>query len=171
MVFFCIPFAIYTYTVGYLKLTQSKTSIKRLCNPMTVAILLGMIFGVIGVNLPDFIGQVVVSSSACAGPVSMLLTGVVLSSFAVRNLFCQLRDYIIIALRLILIPLSVFSVCKLSGLNDVMMPALFMTAMPTGLNTIVFAQNTGNPPEIGARLAFLFHFFSLATLPLWLSLV
>jgi hypothetical protein len=47
MIFFCIPFAIYTYTVGYLKLTQNKISIKRLINPMTVAIFLGIFFGLL----------------------------------------------------------------------------------------------------------------------------
>jgi predicted permease len=59
----------------------------------------------------------------------------------------------------------------LLGLNEVLQSALFVTAMPTGLNTIVFAQNTGNPSEIGARLAFLSHLFSCATIPLWLSLL
>lgn len=169
MIFFCIPFAVYTYTVGYLKLTQNKISIKKLFNPMTAAILFGILFGIFNINLPDFIQKGIASSSSCAGPISMLLTGVVLSSFKVRNLFGQLRDCIIIVLRLVLIPASVFFICKLLGLNEVLRSALFVTAMPTGLNTIVFAQSTGNPSEIGARLTFLSHLISCATIPLWLS--
>lgn len=171
MIFFCIPFAIYTYTVGYLKLTQNKISMKQLLNPMTIAIFLGIFFGVLGIGLPDFIQKVITSSSACSGPISMLLTGVVLASFRLRNLFGQVRDYIIIMFRLLLIPLTIFFICKLLGLNEVLQSALFVAAMPTGLNTIVFAQNTGNPPEIGARLAFLSHLFSCVTIPIWLSLI
>ncbi len=171
MIFFCIPFAIYTYTVGYLKLTQNKISIKRLLNPMTIAIFLGIFFGLLGIGLPAFVQNVITSSSACSGPISMLLTGVVLSSFKLRNLFGQVSDYIIITFRLVLIPSTVFFLCKLLGLNEVLRSALFVTAMPTGLNTIVFAQNTNNPSEIGARLAFLSHLFSCVTLPIWLSLI
>lgn len=171
MIFFCIPFAIYTYTVGYLKLTQNEISFKRLLTPMTIAILLGIFFGVLGIKLPEFIQKIITSSSSCAGPISMLLTGVVLSSFKLQSLFGQIRDYIIILFRLVLIPLTVFLFCRLFGFNEVLRSALFITAMPTGLNTIVFAQNTGNPSEIGARLAFLSHLFSCATLPIWLSLI
>lgn len=171
MVFFCIPFAIYTYTVGYLKLTQNKIHVKNLFNPMTIAILLGILFGVLNIGIPDFIKPIVLSSSSCAGPISMLLTGVVLSSFAVKKLFGELRDYVIIAFRLLAIPSIVFLVCKWLGFTDVLLPALFVTAMPTGLNTIVFAQSTNKPPEIGARLAFLSHLISCITIPLWLSLI
>lgn len=171
MIFFCIPFAIYTYTVGYLKLSQSKLTVKRILNPMTIAIVLGLLFGVLGIKLPNFIYEVITLSSSCAGPISMLLTGLVLSSFKLHNLFGKVRDYVIIAFRLVLIPLTVFLFCKLLGLNEVLQSALFVAAMPTGLNTIVFAQSTGNPTEIGARLAFLSHLFSCVTIPLWLSLV
>ncbi len=171
MIFFCIPFAIYTYTVGYLKLTQNNMNIKKLFNPMTVAILFGMLFGVLPVKLPDFIMKCIASSSSCAGPISMLLTGVVLSSFEVSRLFGRFRDYIIIAFRLVLIPAAVFFLCRLLGADDILRSALFVAAMPTGLNTIVFAQNTNNPPEIGAKLAFLSHAFSCVTIPLWLSLI
>jgi predicted permease len=171
MIFFCIPFAIYTYTVGYLKLTQKKVGIKQLVTPSTVAIFFGILFGVLNLKIPDVIQNVIASSSACTGPISMLLTGVVLSSFALKDLFGKARDYLIIAFRLVLIPATVFLVCTLLDLKAVLLPALFVTSMPTGLNTIVFAQSTGKPPEIGARLAFLSHLLSCATLPLWLSLI
>ena len=171
MIFFCIPFAIYTYTIGYLKLTENKICVKKLLNPMTFAILSGIFFGACVIELPYIIQKVTQLSSACSGPISMLLTGMVLSTFRVRDLLMHFRDYIIILFRLVLIPLSVFFICKLSDYNDVLRTALFVTAMPTGLNTIVFAQNTKNPPDIGARLAFLSHLFSCITIPIWLSAI
>lgn len=171
MIFFCIPFSIYTYTVGYLKLTNRKPSPKRLCNPMTIAIALGLSAGVLNIRLPQPITQVFSSAANCTGPISMLLVGLVLSSFDVKNLFSHKSDYLLIALRLVILPLLVFSVCKLLGLHNVLAPALFVCAMPTGLNTIVFTQGTDTSPEIGARLAFLSHIASCVTLPLWLSII
>ena len=87
---------------------------------MNTAILFGIFFGLLGIRLPGFIQEVIVMSSSCSGPISMLLTGVVLASFSLRDLFGQVRDYIIIALRLVLIPSAVFCICKLFGLNEVM---------------------------------------------------
>ena len=41
MITFCVPFAIYTYTVGYTMLTGERKVAKKLINPMTVAIIFG----------------------------------------------------------------------------------------------------------------------------------
>ena len=43
--FFALPFVFYTYTVGYMLLTGGKNFAKRLLNPITIAIVLGLIFG------------------------------------------------------------------------------------------------------------------------------
>ena len=49
--------------------------------------------------------------------------------------------------------------------------ALVNGAVPTGLNTIIFAKNAGQSPNMGARFAFISHLSSLLTLPFWLSLL
>lgn len=171
MLLFCIPFAMYTNTVGYMKLSGDRVSLRRLANPLTCAIALGIFFGLTGIRLPDFVGKIFSSASACTGPMSMLLTGFVLSGFSGKDFLGNAADYVLIALRLAGIPLVLFFLCKLLGMEAFLPPVILMAAMPTGLNTIIFAQNSGNCPNLGARLAFWSHLLSCVTLPFWLSLL
>lgn len=171
MLVFCIPFSLYTYTVGYIKLTGSGNPFKRLLNPMTGAMVVGIAFGLSGLQLPDFLTKAVSNAAACLSPASMLLTGMVLSTFALKDLLCNVQAYILVALRLVGVPALVYLLLKGLRLNDVLPYALMMTSMPTGLNTIIFAKNAGQSPNMGARFAFISHLSSLITLPFWLSLL
>ena len=176
LILFCIPFAIYTYTFGYAMLTGKETSIRRVINPMTVAILCGMAVGLTGLSIPTLLTQVLTSASACVGPLSMLLTGMTLSTFALRELVTGKTAYIFSALRLLILPLcvlGVWSLAELTGLipDSVLPSAVMMACMPCGLNTIVFPKLVGEDCKIGARLALLTHLFSCLTIPIWLSVI
>jgi predicted permease len=171
LILFCIPFAIYTYSFGYAMLTGQGNTLKKLVNPMTVAIALGIVCGLVGLNIPEIITSVLSASSACVAPLSMLLTGLTLSAFTVRSMLTNGKAYILAAIRLIVIPALVYGACRLLSLDSVIMPAVMMSCMPCGLNTIVFPKLVNEDCSIGARLAMISHLFSVATIPLWLSLV
>ena len=171
LILFCIPFAIYTYTFGYAMLTGNGNTLKKLLNPMTGAIILGIVFGLTGLELPNVLTSVLSSSSACVAPLSMLLVGITLSAFKIRALVCDVKAYILVAIRLLVIPATVFGLCKLFSLDFVLMPAVMMSCMPCGLNTIVFPKLINEDCLTGAKLAMLSHLFSVATIPLWLTLV
>lgn len=174
LILFCIPFAIYTYTFGYAMLTGKGRSWRRLINPMTVSILCGIVVGLSGLSVPAILTQVLSSASACVGPLSMLLTGMTLSTFALRELICDKRAYVFSALRLLILPACVLGFCLLIGVtgwipDSVLPSAVMMACMPCGLNTIVFPKLVGEDCRIGARLALLTHLFSCLTIPIWLS--
>jgi len=171
LILFCIPFAVYTNTYGYVKLSGGKGSIKKLFNPITISIFVGAAFGLLQIPIPNIVSQPISSAAACVGPLSMLLTGMTLSAMSPKNLVKDVKAYLFVALRLVGIPAVVFALCKLLGLNHTLPSALFMAAMPTGLNPIIFAKNGGQSPELGAKLAFLSHLASIITLPLWMALV
>ena len=63
-ILFAFPFAIYTYSFGYMLLTESSGSFKRLFNPITCGILLGALVGLIEIPIPDAALTVISSSSA-----------------------------------------------------------------------------------------------------------
>lgn len=169
--FFAVPFSLYTYTVGYAKLTGGEKDLRRLFNPVTVASFLGMAFGLTGWTLPQAVATAVSSSSACVGPISMLLSGLVLSSFSLKTLFGKPRVYVMTAIRLLGIPLLVVLLSFLPGLSVARPYMMLIAVLPAGLNPIVFAQAVGLSPESGARVAFLSHLFSCVTIPLWLLLI
>jgi predicted permease len=154
-------------------LTGGNNPIKKMINPVSFAILLGMLFGLFSIPVPAVLERIISYSSACTGPVSMLLTGLTLSLFSFRELLLDKKTYVISAMRLILIPLAVFGICKgLSHFIDVpasIYPsAVIMAAMPCGLNSVVFPKLIGEDCKPGARLAFITHLFSIVSLSIWL---
>ena len=168
---FAIPFIIYTYTAGFVLLTGGEKPLKRLLNPITFSIVLGVIVGVFGIPMPEVMSSVVSMGSACVGPLSMLLTGITLSTFAIKELINDKKVYIFSALRLVVIPALAYFVCKILGLTTALPMVLIITCMPCGLNTIVFPKLIGEDCKCGARLALITHIFSIITLPFWLSLI
>ena len=168
---FAIPFIFYTYTIGYAMLTGGKNPLKRLINPITFAIVLGLVFGLLGWRLPDMLETVVSTASACVGPLSMILTGITLSTFAFKDLLSNKTAYIFSALRLVVIPAVAYFICRGARLDWLAPMVLIITCMPCGLNTIVFPKLIGEDCKPGARLALITHVFSLITLPFWLSLL
>lgn len=171
MILFCMPFSLYTYTIGYMKLTCGKISLKRMLNPVTTASFAGMAVGLSGLVLPEMANDVISSASVCLGPVAMLLTGLTLSEYSVRRMLGEGKVYGMTAVRLVGLPLLVFVSFRLLGFDTYLAPALLMAAMPSGLNTIIFPKNIGKSPEPGAKLALITHAFSCITLPLWLLLL
>lgn len=168
---YCIPFTIYTNSMGYCMLSGRGTSLKRIFNPITCGIFLGMIFGLLEIKVPQVISSVISNSAACIGPMSMLLTGFALSQFSVKEIVSNKMAYFVVAMRLVGLPLIVFSLCRLLGLYEVIRSATMVACMPCGLNTIIIPKLVGEDYKTGARWAFLSHLFSIVTIPLWLSIV
>ena len=170
-IFFAIPFIFYTYTFGYAILTNAECNLKKLLNPITIAILLGAIVGVTGLNLPAPILSVISSASSCVGPLSMILTGIVLSTFELGKLFTNLNSYIFLGLKMVVVPAICFGACLLLGLKEISFMMLIITCMPCGLNPIVFSKLVDEDCKPGARLVVLSHLIAIISLPLWLSLI
>ena len=168
---FAIPFSFYTYTVGYSMLTGGKISFKKLLNPITASIVLGIAAGLSGLKIPEVVSSAVSSASACVGPLSMVLTGMALSAFTMRELLSDKVAYIFSAVRLVIIPGIVYLICRGARLDAVLPMMLIITSMPCGLNTIVFPKLIGEDCKPGARLALITHVISMLTVPLWLSLI
>lgn len=171
LILFCMPFSMYTYTVGYMKLTGGRFEPKRLVNPLTGALVLGMAVGLSGLQMPQMVSQFLSICGAGVGPLGMLMTGLTLSTFSFRELAGDIRAYILVVLRLVAIPGIVYALFRLCGFAAALPSAVMMAAMPTGLNTIVFPKSVGRSPALGARMAFISHLLSLLTLPFWLSLL
>lgn len=173
---FCIPFSIYCYTFGVSMLMDRKLSLKSLLNTITVSMALGIVWGLLQLPVPGAVRTVMENASSCVGPVSMVLVGLVLSTFSVKDLLPNGRVIVFCLVRLLLVPLAVFGICK--GLGGVMtLPeavypsAVIMACMPCGLNPVVFPRLIGQDCRLGARLILLSSILSCATIPLWLWII
>ena len=175
MMVFCLPFALYCYTFGVALLMDKKVSFKALCNPTTIAIAVGMVFGLVGLQVPQVITTVASSASSAMGPITMLLVGLVLSGFTLKQMLPDWQAWVFSFVKLVAAPAIVFGICKVLALfmtlpNSVYPIAVFVAAMPCGLNPVIYPKLIGKDCTMGAKLIPLTAILSVATIPLWLYL-
>lgn len=171
MVIFAIPFTIFTYTFGFCMLSGKKVSLKRIVNPVTIALIAGALFGILNIPLPGVFESFLKKSSGCMGPVSMLLAGMTMAEFPVKELIVNKTVFLVSLIRLFAIPLCLFF--ALSGFCDkeIVRTAVLLCAMPCGLNTIVFPKLVGKNCMTGAGLAFVSNIIAIVSVPVVLGLL
>ncbi len=167
---FAIALSVYTYTVGYCMLTGSKVSIKKLINPINIAMVAGAAVGLSGITMPNIVTDLLSKASACLGPISMLLTGMVISEYDMRQMLSNKPVYVMTVLRLLVIPCAVCLLLRLLGFEFAVAPAMSLLAASCGLNTIVFPKLAGKDCKTGAALACVSSILCVITIPLcfWL---
>lgn len=167
---FSIPALIFTYTYSFARLTKRDISFKGLINVNIIGILIGMVVGIFGIPVPNVIATVSNNASACMGPIAMLLAGIVISQFNVKRLLVSVPAYVMVALRLVGIPVIAGIILKLLGVNDAVATSVMLfVSMPCGMNTIVFPRMVDENCEIGASLALLSSVFACVTIPVVLT--
>lgn len=182
---FTLPFSmvIYTWGIGVLTPKGEGSALKRLINAPTVALLLGILTGLsgLGAHLPTAVNETLGTLGNCMGPVAMLTAGIIVASYNLPEMLKNKKVYLATALRLLVLPTvlvgTLFGVKELIELafnmnmgNSVLYLALFATAAPLGLNTVVFPEAFGGNPKTGASMALISHTLCVLTIPLMYAL-
>jgi len=171
-ILFTLPVSLFTYTVGYSLLTKQPLRLRRLLNPVTMAVVLGVVCGLLDVRPPELAGQFLSKSAACLAPTGMLLAGLTISQFDVLPLLRKKQTYITCALRLLVIPICVsLTLQQLTDNVQLIRMATLFYSMSCGMNTIVFPKLVDEDCSIGASLALVSNILSVLTIPLCLSLL
>lgn len=166
---FALPMNIYIGTVCFNKLTagrEKKSLLKRIFTPSMIGILIGCAVGISGIRMPQIVYDIAQKSGACMAPVSMLLAGMIISRFSMKELLARKEVYIVCTVRLILVPMLVFGLVKLFGLDFVRNSAVLLYAMPCGMNSIVYPELVGNDSRQGAAAVMISTVMSMITIPL-----
>ena len=175
MMVFCLPFSLYCYTFGVALLMDKKVSLRSLLTPTPIAIAAGIALGLTGVQLPGVITTVASSASAAMGPITMLLVGLVLSGFSLKEMLPNWQALVFSVIKLVILPAIVFGICKALSFfvtlpGSVYPVAVFVAAMPCGLNPVIYPKLIGKDCSMGAKLIPLTALLSVVTIPLWLYL-
>ncbi len=185
---FCLPLNLVIFTWGISIMTPKSTekfaAFKRLLNPPTLAMLLGVVMGLTGLGsiLPTFLISALDSLKVCMGPAAMLLAGITIARYDFLGMLKKKKVYIATVLRLTLIPAILIevlfgvktlaeSVFPISIGNDVLFLCFFATATPFGLNTIIFPEAYNGNPETGASMTMISHTVCILSIPLMYALM
>lgn len=158
--------------------------LKKVMTPPTVAMLIGMVFGLTGLTrfLPTFFTGALDSLKSCMGPVAMLLAGFTVAAYSVPAMLKKKKVYVASVLRLTALPAvivaALFGIKALAnaafGLgisNAVLFLSFVFCAMPLGLNTVVFPAAYGGDPETGASMTLISSALCLVSIPLLFALM
>ena len=171
---FGLPMNIYIGTVGYNMLTAGKgqkTIWQKIFTPSLIGILIGCVVGITGIWLPQTVYDVAKMGNNCVAPISMLLTGMAISQFPIKELLSNWKVYVICAVRLLLAPALALLLIKVTGLSIALIPAVALYAMPCGMNTIVYPKLVEKDCRLGAATVMISTALSILTIPIWLQLL
>ena len=172
---FTLPLNLYVYSIGTASLIPTekggKLSVKTFVIPIFIALILGAVCGLLSVPLPKFITTAISSAGACMSPLAMLLTGFVIGEYSLKTLASDKKVYLASVIRLIILPSAFMAVLLLLKTDkDIIRVALCATAMPLGLNTVVFPAAYGGDTTPGAGMALVSHLISVITIPVMFSI-
>ena len=163
------------WTFGVYILTGDKKNIsakKAICNPVTVSIVLGTIFSLIG--CVQKLGFICNYSSMLAGittPISMLVIGYEFSSIRFREVFTRKSSYLVSLVKLVICPLIITAVLVVLGMfvefSREFQEAMFIaTAVPTAATASAMAEKYGADGKLSAEYTVVNTAFSVISLPL-----
>ena len=142
--------------------------LKSFVNPMFIAMIIGMIIGITGLDLPSSVDSVISTSASCMSPIAMLLTGFTVAEIDIKKTLSKLSVYTISVLRLIVYPLiaiGIFAIIPLDIPDSYVICAVCSIAMTLGLNTIVIPAAYGKDTSVASGMALISHILSIITIP------
>ncbi|MBO6158057.1 MAG: AEC family transporter [Firmicutes bacterium] len=150
---------------------------KILLNPNVIAIAIGIFLFVTQIKLPVVINSVLSSTSACVGPVSMVMLGMLLASVDYKKVFTNSRIYLTVALKMLILPGLMLLILKFSPLKNfspdgttILLITLLATITPSATTVTQLAQLHDNEPAYASAINMATTVVALASMPLMIFL-
>lgn len=167
---YVVAFNIFLWTYGVVLFTNDKdwrVLRKVLYNPGNIAVVLGVTLFYFSLRLPDPLHRMFQMVGGTTTPLSMIIVGARLANTRVREVLADSAVYSITLIRLILLPLAVFFLLRLTPLDPIAMGVCVLAvAMPAAANTTIFAEKYNSNPEFASRCVFVTTILSIVTIPL-----
>lgn len=143
------------------------TKLKAFANPMFVALIIGMLIGIAGIQLPMFLTTTITTTGSCMSPVAMLLTGITVANMDLKRVLSIKSIYVVSLVRLVVFPLLFIGLfCFIPVSETVRVCTICSLAMPLGLTTLVVPGAYGKDTSVAAGMAIVSHLLSAITIPI-----
>lgn len=172
--FICVQ-QIFMWTHGQMILSgQRGVNWKKLfLNANVISIAAGLLLMLLRVRLPGILYSSVNALAGTIGPVSMIMLGMLLADADLRRIVRDRRVYLVAALRLIVTPLVMLCLLKLSGLagavpeGRTILYVSFMAMMtPAATMVTQLSQLNDNRPDFASSVNVMTTLFCVVTMPL-----
>lgn len=176
-ILFSLPMSVGCYVYGVPLLTPHRegvSALKNLLSPSLIAVLIGGALGLLGFEkvMPKFLGDALSACSNMFSPIAMLLTGLTIGGFALKDLFLDRKSWLLCLVRMILMPPVLVLLAYLAGADrQVLMLVMFMHVMPMGLFTVIYPPRFGMDAKPGASMVLVSYILSIVTIPAFYALL
>lgn len=162
------------WTYGVVIISGKKQPIdlkKIMINPVSIALLIGLILFFARIQVPEIINDIMQSAADMNTPGAMIVLGYYLSCTGFRQLFQEKSFYFAALIRLLLIPGVTLLILYLIpwGHGETGMITLIAAATPIGTSTAIFAQKFGQDYQRAVCMICLSTILSIVSMPLVIS--
>lgn len=132
---------------------------KILCNVNIAAIAVGILMLFTGLRFPAPVQEAIGSLGGMVGPIGMLVAGMLIAGMDLKKVFSSGRLWLVTALRLVIIPLVLIGLVRLSGAaalvpggQSVLLVVLLAAIAPAASSIMQMAQVYGRDAEYASAL-------------------
>lgn len=135
-------------------------------NPAIIAAIIGFLMFFLNLQLPEPLFKANASLGGLTVPISMLITGAMVATSNLGNLFRDKRVYYFCLVRLIIIPVILLTIMK-PVFSSSMMLGIFLIvgSMPSGASNSVFAELYSGKGAVASRYIIMSTILSIVTIP------
>ncbi len=168
-------FNVVLWTYGLAMMSGDAKEIKAtklIFNPGIVGIFFGIIVFVFQIDLPSIISSPVNYMASLNTPLPMVIIGYYLGDLKFEHLKSNIKQYLAILLRLVVLPLVAIAVFKLTGVDTTIATVCTIASCaPVAAVTAMFANRFNRDARLAAQIVSVSTLFSLVTIPLMVALV
>ena len=138
-----------------------------------LAIIIGLFIFFSQIQLPNLVLTTIDKVGSMMGPVAMIVIGMLIGNMNFRDIFSEKRTYFICLMRLVVFPLIIVFLFKLSGLTNLSKDAIqiflitiLAASAPAAATITQFAQLYNKHPGYASVMNVMSVIFSIITMPL-----
>lgn len=146
---------------------------KIFLNINVLAIIIGLFIFFSQIQLPNLVLTTIDKVGSMMGPVAMIVIGMLIGNMNFRDIFSEKRTYFICLMRLVVFPLIIVFLFKLSGLTNLSKDAIqiflitiLAASAPAAATITQFAQLYNKHPGYASVMNVMSVIFSIITMPL-----
>ena len=170
----CIPFNVFLYSYGVWRIRGTETGklrVKDMFSIPLIATLLGLLILLLNLSVPKVIVDIFSSLSGATMPMSMMVIGASLGSVSLLDAFRNTKLAILSAVRLILIPILTWVICRFLTDDPVLlMTCMIIAASPSAVIVSVIAIQYGRDGVFASEAVQHSTICSIVTIPLLIQL-
>ncbi len=150
---------------------------KVILNPNILVIVIGIVCFLGRITFPDVLTDTISSVGNMIGPTAMIMIGMLMADINFKEVFCNLRYYMVSFGRLILYPLLFIAVIKISQITtrlpeskNILVVTILAASAPVAVSVTQMANVVGADAKKAGAINVMSIIFCILTLPLMVAL-